>query len=232
MAPFTPILAGLALLLVMFELKTPGIGLWAALAALFGGLFLAAHFYLDLAENVELILLLLGLILLGFEMYLAVGGGVLGMTGGALVVTGLLMAFIPNELAFDLDDPRFVEALAGAAWSTVFAAAVFVVGLLLFISRISGSGLSRRVSMQAEITSDSTGALEAESQALTGKVAKAAEMLRPAGTIELDGRPFSARVEHAGFVAAGSEVQIVRAEFGELVVRAVDPKSPMAGGGA
>lgn len=232
MAPFTPILAGLALLLVVFELKTPGIGLWAALAALFGGLFLIAHFYLDLAENVEVVLLVLGLVLLGLEMYAGAGGGVLGLAGGALVIAGLLMAFVPNEIGFDLSDPRFLEALASAAWSTVLAMAVFIAGLLVFISRMPGWSLSRKIGMAAEITADSTGTLEADSQILIGKVAQATEMLRPAGTVELDGRTFSARVEHAGYAAAGSDVEIIRVEFGELVVRMVEPKISDSGDGA
>ena len=37
---FAPVLAGLAVLFLLFELKTPGVGLWAGLAALLGAGFL------------------------------------------------------------------------------------------------------------------------------------------------------------------------------------------------
>ena len=55
---------------------------------------------------------------------------------------------------------------------------------------------------------------------MIGRTATAREMLRPSGTIEVDGEDYSARAEHGTFVAAGAQVEIIAIQFGELVVRA------------
>ena len=63
LSTFAPMLAGLAFLFILFELNTPGVGWWALIAGTLGGLFLLAQYYLDLAENVEVLLLIAGLAL-------------------------------------------------------------------------------------------------------------------------------------------------------------------------
>ena len=42
----------------------------------------------------------------------------------------------------------------------------------------------------------------------------------PIGVVVIDGREFSARSEHGAFIAAGTSVEILSAQFGEMLVRA------------
>jgi membrane-bound serine protease (ClpP class) len=231
-APFAPLLAGLALLLIVFELKTPGVGIWAVLGVVCGALFLLAQFYLDLAENFEVVLLVAGIALLAAEILTGLGGGMLGLAGGGLALCGLLLAFIPNDANFDLTDPRFLGLLGDAAWGTVLTVATFAAGMIAFVARMPGSGLVRRVGMPAEITAISAGKLEASSDSLVGRQTMADELLRPSGTVTLDGRRYSARAEHADYIAMGEPVEVIAVEFGELVVRACKPADVDADKGA
>ena len=48
-------------------------GWWALIAGALGGLFLLAQYYLDLAENIEVLLLIAGITLIAVE-FLTVGG--------------------------------------------------------------------------------------------------------------------------------------------------------------
>ena len=111
LSTFAPILAGLAFLFLLFELKTPGVGLWALLAALCGAGFLLSQYYLDMAENIEVVLMLVGVALLAADAVLGIGGGMLAIAGGGLAFTGLLLSFVPNQLPHDLSDEAFREAL-------------------------------------------------------------------------------------------------------------------------
>ena len=220
-APFTPLLAGLAFLFLLFEFKTPGIGIWAALATACGALFLLAHFYLDLVENVEVLLLVGGALLVGLELLTGIGAGLLGLLGAAAALSGLVMAFIPNDIEFDFSDPRFVDALTGAGFDAVISLAVVLLGTLAFIVWVPHSRGGRRLGLQAEITADSTGSLKASESRLVGRLGTASEVLRPSGTVILDGQSYGARVQHSGFVTDGCPVEVVAVEFGELVVRAI-----------
>ena len=84
LAGIAPLLMGVALLLLFFEINTPGVGIWAVLAAVFGSLFLFSHYYLDLVEHFEVALLVLGLGLIAVEILLMSTAGVLAVAGRAL----------------------------------------------------------------------------------------------------------------------------------------------------
>ena len=124
---FAPILAGIALLLIMFELKTPGVGWFAVLGGACAALFLISQYYLDMAENVEVVLMLVGLVLLALEAFTMIGGGFLGLIGALMAFAGLAMLFLPNELDFNFSDPEFLQALSDAAVNSLLSVAVVVV---------------------------------------------------------------------------------------------------------
>ena len=217
---FAPALAGLAVLFLLFELKTPGVGLWAGLAALLGAGFLLAQYSLDLMENFELLLIVIGVGLLVAEMFTMAGGGLLAALGAATGFTGLVLAFLPNELAFDLDDPIFLDALRDAAFGGATAVGIVAAGAVLAIRYLPRStALHRRIAVEGEVTATSTGEIEARTGALLGKRGKAAEALHPSGTVRIGDESIRARAEHGAYIAAGTAVEVVSVEFGEVVVR-------------
>ncbi|MDE0044788.1 MAG: hypothetical protein OXU19_02850 [bacterium] len=219
---FAPILAGLAVLFLLFELKTPGVGLWVALAALLGTGFLLAQYSLDLIENIELLLIVIGIGLIALEIYTTVGGGLLAALGGAAGFTGLVLAFLPNETTFDFDDPVFVDALTDAAFGGATAVGIVVVGTLLAMRFLPRStALRRHLAMTDEVMATSAGTIEARSGELLGRRGKAAEALHPGGTVRLGAESIRARAEHGAYVPAGAAVEVVSVEFGEVVVRSV-----------
>ena len=229
---FAPILAGLAVLFLLFELKTPGVGLWVALAALLGAGFLLAQYSLDLIENIELLLIVVGIGLIAADMFTMAGGGLLAAIGAATGLTGLVLAFLPNELAFDFDDPIFVDALTDAAFGGATAVGIVVVGTVLAIRYLPRStAMHRSIAVEEEVTATSAGEIEARTGALLGRRGEAAEALHPSGTVRLGAESIRARAEHGAYVPAGAAVEVVSVEFGEVVVRSVAGTSGPAGGG-
>ena len=230
---FAPILAGLAVLFLLFELKTPGVGLWVSLAALLGAGFLLAQYSLDLIENFELLLIVIGIGLVAADMFTMAGGGLLAALGAATGLTGLVLAFLPNELTFDFDDPIFVDALTDAAFGGATAVGIVVVGTLLAIRYLPRTTtLHRSIAVEDEVTATSAGEIEARTGVLLGKRGEAVEALHPSGTVRLGAESIRARAEHGAYVPAGAAVEVVSVEFGEVVVRAVAATAGPAGAGS
>ena len=222
LARFAPALAGLAVLFLLFELKTPGVGLWAGLAALLGAGFLLAQYSLDLVENFEVALIAIGLGLVAVDVFTMMGGGVLAAMGAVTGLAGLVLAFLPNELSFDSDDPIFVDALGDAVFGGATAAGIVVAGFVLAIRFLPRTALHRRIAVQGAVTATSAGKIEAGTGALLGVPGEATEALHPSGTVRIGGQAVRARAEHGAYIAAGTSVEVVSVEFGEIVVRAKD----------
>jgi membrane-bound serine protease (ClpP class) len=217
LSTFAPVLAGLALLFIMFEIKTPGIGIWAGLGALSGGLFLLAQFSLELISNIELLLIVVGAALVFLEVITAVGGGLIGVLGAACLFVGLVFGFLPNELEFDFSDPRFQSLLLGAALNGIYTVAVLTAGLVAFIAIVPRTKVARAMALTTEITASSGG--NVAPQSLTSQYGVAHDDMRPGGTVVIDDTRYSARAEHGVFVAAGQAVEVVGVAYGELIVR-------------
>ena len=217
---FAPALAGLAVLFLLFELKTPGVGLWAGLAALLGAGFLLAQYSLDLIENFELLLIVIGLGLVVAEMFTMVGGGLLAALGAAIGLTGLVLGFLPNELPLDFGDPIFLDALMEAAFGGATSVGIVVAGFVLAIRFLPRTSLHRRIAVQGAVTATSAGDIEDRAASLLGMRGTATEGLHPSGTVRIGGEPIRARAEHGAYIQDGAAVEVVSIEFGEVVVRA------------
>ena len=216
---FAPMLAGLALMFLIFELKTPGVGLWAGLAALLGGLFLLSQYMLDLASHFELVLLILGVVLIAIEAMTFIAGGLLALVGLIAIFAGLVLMFLPNEFEFDFTDQRFVDALSSAGISAAMSVAIMVIGIVFFIYKLPKSRLASKLAVNEEITATSDTASSGENRYLVGQVGVTIDHLRPAGMIQIDGRTYNATAEHAAFIDKGSSVRVIDIQFGEPVVR-------------
>jgi len=80
------------LFMLVLELKLPGIGLPAITAALAFTLFFWSHYLSGTADQLEIILFLVGLISLAIELFVLPGFGVFGMAGIALMLASIVMA--------------------------------------------------------------------------------------------------------------------------------------------
>ena len=217
---FAPVLAGLAVLFLLFELKTPGVGLWAGLAALLGAGFLLAQYSLDLMENFELLLIVIGVGLVAVEMFTMAGGGLLAALGAATGLTGLVLAFLPNELTFDFDDPIFLDALKDAAFGGAASVGIVAAGTVLAVRYLPRSrALHRRLAVEGAVTATSAGDIEARTAVLLGARGEATEALHPSGMVRIGKESIRARAEHGAYIADGAAVEVVSVEFGEVVVR-------------
>jgi membrane-bound serine protease (ClpP class) len=80
------------LFMLVIELKLPGIGLPAITSALAFMLFFWSHYLSGTADQLEIILFLLGLVSLALELFVFPGFGVFGMAGIVLMLSSIVMA--------------------------------------------------------------------------------------------------------------------------------------------
>ena len=80
------------LFMLVIELKLPGIGLPAITSALAFLLFFWSHYLSGTADQLEIILFLVGMVCLALELFVFPGFGVFGMTGILLMLASIVMA--------------------------------------------------------------------------------------------------------------------------------------------
>lgn len=86
------VLLFVGLFMLILELKLPGIGLPAITSALAFLLFFWSHYLSGTADQLEIMLFLVGMICLALELFVFPGFGVFGMSGILLVLISVVMA--------------------------------------------------------------------------------------------------------------------------------------------
>jgi membrane-bound serine protease (ClpP class) len=82
----------IGLFMLVIELKLPGIGLPAIASSLAFLLFFWSHYLSGTADQLEIILFLVGMVCLALELFVFPGFGVFGMTGIMLMLASIVMA--------------------------------------------------------------------------------------------------------------------------------------------
>ncbi len=228
LASFAPLLASLAVLFIILEMKTPGVGIFAILALVCGLGFFVCQYYLDLASAVELILVVIGILIIIVDLFLLPTGGILAMIGATMALSGLVLAFMPTDIQFSPSAEGFGPALGSALKDSLLAMVIFTGGLVWIIRFLPQSRAVARIATMGEITATSAGALEQTATTVVGRTATVHSDLRPSGSIVLDGDTISATTEHGTYVEAGTTVTIVAMRYGEAIVRVPDASAPGA----
>lgn len=86
------VLLFVGLFMLVLELKLPGIGLPGITSALAFLLFFWSHYLSGTADQLEIILFLVGMVCMALELFVFPGFGVFGMSGILLILTSIVMA--------------------------------------------------------------------------------------------------------------------------------------------
>lgn len=200
-----------------FEMQTPGVGFPGA-AALVAAILYFAPLYLDgLAQNWEILIFVVGLLLLALEIFVIPGFGVAGISGLVFIFGGLTMGLLNNT---DFNFEQVAPADAGRAGFTVLIGLVLSFGLIIWLSdKIGSKGMLRKMALQADLEK----AVSSPSLVdLIGCEGKAATVLRPSGKVLIDGEMYDG-VSESGFIDRGKPVRVVRFENAQVYV--VDTES-------
>lgn len=218
----SPIIQSILIMLIVggiyFELQSPGIGFPLGAAAV-AALFYFAPLYLEgLAQNWELIIFIVGLILIALEIFVIPGFGLAGILGIVLVISGLTLSLVDN-FTFRYDRSIAFEKVIRAFFLVVFSFfASFILSIYLskkiFTPGHVFKGLALNLSEDKE---DGYVGIDYSQKNMIGKTGIAYTMLRPSGKIEIDGEIYDAKCEYS-YINKGDKIKVIRDETGQLYV--------------
>jgi membrane-bound ClpP family serine protease len=206
---------------LVLELKLPGVGLPGVISALCFILFFWAHSQLAFTW-LAVLLFILGLVLIGLEIFVTPGMAVLGVSGILLIISGLGLATLER---WPHTESEWIDTLANVSrFGISLVAAVFIA---LMVGRyLPNIPYANRLVLappdeQPGTASDQPQQPDAyRAAALLGAIGVAATPLRPAGMVRF-GDDFVDVVAESGYVEPGTRVQVVEIEGNRIVVKEV-----------
>jgi len=205
------LLTTIGILGIILELRTPGFGLPGALGILSLGLFFWGHWLVRLAGWEEILLVALGLVLLGVEIFVTPGFGLTGTLGLGALLGGLGLSLVGAGATW----PVVLSAIGQVVVSLLLAIAASLV-MLRFLPRLP---FGRRLVLETELDAREGFASAPEADLMwLGKRGTAASTLRPAGIATLEGDRVDV-VSDGEFIEAGEPITVVKVDGNRIVVR-------------
>jgi membrane-bound serine protease (ClpP class) len=216
------------LFMLVLELKLPGIGLPAITSALAFLLFFWSHYLSGTADQLEIILFLVGLVCVALELFVFPGFGVFGMSGVLLILTSIVMAshpFVGPPQEYESREPGYPlrqaprARVAGGGGAVVFAR--YFPSLPLFNRLVLksepwtgfGSGLDDPAEKPVAEGFDSLAYL-------VGETGRTTTVLRPAGKVRFG--EFLIDVTADGFfIEPDSLIEVVDVQGSRVIVKRI-----------
>ncbi len=217
-----PFISGLLILIIIggiyFEMQTPGVGfpLFAAITALV--LYLVPYYLNGLAENWEIITLLVGFLLILAEVFILPGFGVAGILGITLTLASLILVMLKNDFFnFDLVPVSDIFLAGFVAFGGICGGMLllFFGGAKLANSKAFGKFALMDTQQKAEgFTSNFVREVAA------GQKGVAHTVLRPSGRVIINDKIYDA-FTRGEYIEKGEAVEVLETEGSTLKVRKV-----------
>lgn len=191
---------------IAIEVFTPGFGIAGGVGVAALLLFFAGTFAASPPGPLDMALLLGGVVLIALELFVVPGFGIFGVLGLAALAWGVARIFQG-------------DALTMLGYTTILGG--LLLGLAFWL--LPNSSLARPLTLSArlgETPGDAPPQAPQPLGALLGETGAALTDLRPAGTVQIGVQRVDV-VSEGGYVARGSEVEVVRVEGNRVTVRQV-----------
>lgn len=218
-----PAVQGILIMLIIggiyFELQSPGIGFPLAASIIAAVLYFSPLYLEGLAENWEMILFVVGLILIALEVFVIPGFGIAGISGIILVIAGLVLSMIDN-IIFDFEF-HSTDALRIVLKSFVIVSVSiflsFILSLYLSKKAFSSKAFSWIVLNSTQEKEQGFIGVESKPKELIGKIGIASTDLRPSGKVDIDDDTYDAKSE-IGYINKGAKIKIIDYRSGQVYV--------------
>ena len=193
-----PMLQSLLIIIIIggiyFEMQTPGLGFPSA-AAVTAAILYFAPLYIDgLAQNWEILVFIIGLLLIAAEIFIIPGFGIAGISGIIFLVAGLTLSLL-NNTDFNFEEVSTKEI--GEAVLTVLIGLGLGFILMIWLSnKIGTKGILRKVALHKDLEDAHSSPSLAP---LIGKEGTAFTDLRPSGKVMIDNELYHV-VSDSGFI--------------------------------
>jgi membrane-bound serine protease (ClpP class) len=205
------LLMTMGILGVLMEIRVPGFGLPGTVGLISLALFFWGHGLVRLAGLEELLLVALGLILVGLEIFFVPGFGITGILGIVALLGGLGLSLVGAGATWD----SMLTALGQVALSILVAVIVALI-LLRYLPRLP---FGKRLVLEKKLPAEEGYASSPEEdRRWLGKRGTAATDLRPAGIAHFNGERVDV-VSEGDFIDAGQPIEVARVDGNRIVVR-------------
>lgn len=216
----SPTIAGLLLMIglgaLYYEVKTAGFGAAGIIGAIALILLFGSHFVLGLADTIDIVLILGGIVLILVEAFIIPGFGVAGIVGILFVLIGTYLALVNFTLPqYSWDYDRLDEVIYSFTVAIVTLTAFILATWKLFPK----SPIYRALVLQAA-TANAAGYTSPIQESLEPRVGlrgTATSMLRPAGRARFGDSTVQV-VTRGAFIPSGTEVEIIEVDGSRIVV--------------
>lgn len=228
----TPLVSSMLLLGVMLgfyvEITTPGFGVAGAIGVISLLLLLLSSFSLEIANWLEIILLLTGLAIILIDFFLLPTFGLLGFAGLMFFLVGLIGALLPGlgSIEYEFDTKTFNAAgqlmIERATW--LFGTLVVGTGLIILLARYITPTIAAysKLVLAGHEQDSSQGYIAVDDPSKlppSGSVGEVLATLRPTGKVIIAGKIYDA-ISHGEFIDKGMKVSVTNVESNLLVVTA------------
>lgn len=206
----SPYLRSILILLIIagiyFELQSPGIGFALLTSIIAAMLYFIPSYMNGLAENWEILIFLIGLVLLILEIFIIPGFGIAGITGIVLTLGGLILVMLNNDFL----DFTFVDITSVTeAFIVLMVAIIGGIFLALFVGpKFLQSRFFKGVALQESFTTSSGYTSNFNVENMIGKTGITYTVLRPSGKIEIDNVIYDA-YSQGDFIERGATVVVI-----------------------
>jgi hypothetical protein len=205
---------------LMLELKMPGTTVPGVLAAICFVLFFWSHSFVGQFTLLATLLFVLGLILLGVEVFVVPGFGFPGIVGVLLIITSMVLVTLERMPRSEQDWAELGGTLTLFGGS-IIAGLAAAFALAYFLPSIPyANRLVLQPPSEENTVPGAAGADPGAAASLLGAIGVAATTLRPAGKAQF-GEEFLDVVAEGDYVNPGSRVQIIEIEGNRIVVKEV-----------
>ena len=205
------------------EMNTPGFGIAGTIALTSLGLIILSSFALEIADWLEVILLLSGLAIILVDLFVLPTFGLLGIIGLVAFLAGLLGLMLPGlgSIEFEFDTQTFNAAGEAFLNRLGWLLGTFVIGLIaiaLLARYVAPSmGAFKKFVLEGKEQVGYLAGIDPKQLPQVGQTGVVISTLRPAGKVEIDQRIYDA-MSTGRFIEKEAKVVVKRLEGSTLMV--------------
>lgn len=200
------------------EIRTPGIGLPLVTAIVGALLYFAPGYVGNLVEHWEILLFVIGLILIGIEIFVLPGFGVCGISGIVCVVIALAFSMVDNIELYRWDGSLNLRPLIKPVGIVVFSATAAIFGSVWLVRKLYATRSFDNIALRQEMKAEEgfVGVVSGM-EVLVGKEVTVFTDMRPSGKVQTaDGKIIEATLKFGGFASKGQKLKVLSAEQGRV----------------
>lgn len=203
---------------IFVEIRTPGIGLPLVTAIVGALLYFAPAYIGHLAEHWEILMFVIGLILIGIEIFVIPGFGVCGISGIILVIVSLALSMVDNADFYRWDGTFNIYPLVKPLGIVIISSAAAVFGSVWLVRKLFPTRAFDHVALREEMkVSEGYSGVVSGLETMVGKEVTVFTDMRPSGkVIDSEGHIYEAILKFGGFAVKGDTLKVVSAEQGRL----------------